>query len=63
MLQCYYEMGENEMDDKRPIEKQEPGVVEIDDERQMREREGLAEAQAAQWDNDPNPYEGTYSEE
>ena len=36
-------MGENEMDDKRPIEKQEPGVVEIDDERQMREREGLAE--------------------
>ena len=51
------------MDDKRPIEKQEPGVVEIDDERQMREREGLAEAQAAQYDNDPNPYEGTYSEE
>ena len=51
------------MDNERPIEKQEPVVVEIDDERQMLDREGLAEAQAAQWDNDPNPYEGTYSEE
>ncbi len=63
MLQCYYEMGENEMDNERPIEKQKPVVVDEAWERRMVEMEDLAEARASQWDDDPNPYEGTYSEE
>ena len=63
MLQCYYEMGGNEMDNERPIEKQKPVVVDEAWEQRMAEMEDLAEARASQWDDDPNPYEGTYSEE
>jgi DNA-directed RNA polymerase subunit RPC12/RpoP len=53
--QCSH-LLENQEDDLRVEEGVEPDLV-------TRGEDLYAEAEAARWDDDPSPYDGTYSEE